>query len=564
MFVGDSTCNYVLLNASVNLAPGSTSAYSYTTGYGIDVDGDFANDVSFKWNINGETSPGVYHKTELTCVSTPSVEFVYQIAPPFCSYTPPNIVTDLPFHTLLKATSNWSNTPNQIIYRNCSGWSSSNYCPYKCAFGNQSSGSYTGYIGFRKILSGDTIYGWAKLKTFVGNTDEIVSYAFRHTATTSSVTPAFTTTLSNLCAGNSTTLSATPSGGFYGGFNVTGNVFSPPSSSPGIYSLFYSTGCANPSVLTITVNPLPSIVFTNSLMSVCNGSTLNLTASPSGGSFTGLGVSGNVFNSSITGLGTATINYGVTNTFGCSYTKSININVLAFPNLTVSATPSETCSGEPVQLTVNGASSYSWSTGANNQIIIINPVANTIYTVMGSFSSGGCPPGVLTYTQTVKPLPVFTVSTSQNTLCVGDAAILSFNGSVYHSWYDSITNQFISGPGSIVVSPTVNTTYKIRMMDSFGCIYYHYFAQKVVSCVGVDEFRLYKSFIYVFPNPNNGEFEIKGIKEETIFVSNELGQLIATKELTHENNYSVKLNNLQSGIYFVGNKFHRQKVVVIK
>ena len=59
-------------------------------------------------------------------------------------------------------------------------------------------------------------------------------------------------------------------------------------------------------------------------------------------------------------------------------------------------------------------------------------------------------------------------------------------------------------------------------------------------------------------------FEIKGIKEETIFISNELGQLIETKNLARENNYSVKLNDLQNGIYFVGNKFYRQKVVVIK
>lgn len=67
-----------------------------------------------------------------------------------------------------------------------------------------------------------------------------------------------------------------------------------------------------------------------------------------------------------------------------------------------------------------------------------------------------------------------------------------------------------------------------------------------------------------FPNPSEGELEIKGIKEEAVFISNELGQLIVTKNLNKENNYSVKLDNLQSGVYFVGNKYYRQKVVVIK
>jgi hypothetical protein len=84
------------------------------------------------------------------------------------------------------------------------------------------------------------------------------------------------------------------------------------------------------------------------------------------------------------------------------------------------------------------------------------------------------------------------------------------------------------------------------------------------SCVSVNEFKKEVSSLTIFPNPNNGEFEIKGIKEETIFILNELGQLISTKKLTRENNYSMKLSNLQSGVYFVGNKFYRQKVVVIK
>jgi hypothetical protein len=67
----------------------------------------------------------------------------------------------------------------------------------------------------------------------------------------------------------------------------------------------------------------------------------------------------------------------------------------------------------------------------------------------------------------------------------------------------------------------------------------------------------------IFPNPNNGEFEIKSTKKETISISNEFGQIIEEKKLNSGNNYSVKIKDFPNGIYFVGNNSHRQKVVVI-
>ncbi len=86
----------------------------------------------------------------------------------------------------------------------------------------------------------------------------------------------------------------------------------------------------------------------------------------------------------------------------------------------------------------------------------------------------------------------------------------------------------------------------------------------VVACVGINELNPENHLLEIFPNPNGGEFEIKGIQDETIFISNELGQIIETKNLNLQNNYSAKINNLQSGIYFVGNQFSKKKIAVLR
>lgn len=83
-------------------------------------------------------------------------------------------------------------------------------------------------------------------------------------------------------------------------------------------------------------------------------------------------------------------------------------------------------------------------------------------------------------------------------------------------------------------------------------------------CTGIDEQNEAFNSVLIFPNPNNGEFEVHVKKETILSITNELGQLLKTIELNSENNFSSKLDDLQSGVYFIGNKLSRQKIVVIK
>ena len=70
--------------------------------------------------------------------------------------------------------------------------------------------------------------------------------------------------------------------------------------------------------------------------------------------------------------------------------------------------------------------------------------------------------------------------------------------------------------------------------------------------------------VLVFPNPNNGEFTIQSQIVDIINVTNELGQVIDTVELNQQNNFSYRVHDLNSGIYFLVGKTIKQKVIVSK
>lgn len=123
--------------------------------------------------------------------------------------------------------------------------------------------------------------------------------------------------LGSICEGSSKTLSGgAPVGGSYSGLGVTNPsagtyVFNAAGTlAPGDYTITYSTGCGSASQ-TITIIPKPA--FSQSFKAVCAGTTIDLApyASPSGGTFSGSGVtSSGIFNpGGLTGTGPFTVTY---------------------------------------------------------------------------------------------------------------------------------------------------------------------------------------------------------------------------------------------------------------
>lgn len=138
-----------------------------------------------------------------------------------------------------------------------------------------------------------------------------------------------------LCANSSSiTLNASPSGGTYSGAGVTGTGFSPAIAGVGTNTISYSytngNNCTANSIVSYTVNAAPVISFALPQNIFCvNWPTVNLSATPVGGTFSGAGVTGSVFSPAAAGVGTHTISYSYTNTDNCSATSIVSNTVSA-------------------------------------------------------------------------------------------------------------------------------------------------------------------------------------------------------------------------------------------
>ncbi len=167
----------------------------------------------------------------------------------------------------------------------------------------------------------------------------------------------------------------------------------------GLVVFSYSgAGCtsAQRTPIVVTVNPNPTITVSSG--SVCAGQTFTMVASGA-----------NTYTYSSGGAvvtPTANANYSVTgtSTAGCvssnTAVSSVTVNASPTPSISSSATNGTICAGQSVSLTVNGATSYSWNTGASTAVIVVSPSVTTTYTATGT--TNGCS-NIATLVQGVSP-----------------------------------------------------------------------------------------------------------------------------------------------------------------
>lgn len=129
-----------------------------------------------------------------------------------------------------------------------------------------------------------------------------------------------------------------------------------------------ANGCSNTSTITITVNTLPTVDLTPFASSICdNGGTFSLTdGTPTGGMFSGLGVTGSTFDPAITGAGTFSITYSVTDANGCIGSDSEDLTVDLCTGIASNATQSISLYPNPT----NGMFNLNINNANSNQVII--------------------------------------------------------------------------------------------------------------------------------------------------------------------------------------------------
>src|SRR5690606_37531319 len=215
------------------------------------------------------------------------------------------------------------------------------------------------------------------------------------------------------------TLVGSPAGGTFSGPGVTGNTFNPAVAGSGTHTITYGgvAGCNNSNVTTtITVNDLPA-VDAGTYAPIClNAGTITLAGTPAGGTFSGPGVTGNVFNPVTAGPGVHTVSYTYTDVNGCSNTGTTSITVYDLPQPAAGTYAPVCVDAAPVPLVGTPAGGVFSGTGVTGNTFDPAVAGPGTHTITYSYTNAnGC--NVVTSSDiVVNDLPVVNAGT-YNAIC---------------------------------------------------------------------------------------------------------------------------------------------------
>ncbi|MCF8297277.1 MAG: hypothetical protein K9J13_07025, partial [Saprospiraceae bacterium] len=227
----------------------------------------------------------------------------------------------------------------------------------------------------------------------------------------------------------SATLSGNPAGGTFSGTGISGNTFNPTTAGVGTYSITYTYsdayGCTNSNIKSVTVNGLPTVSFSGLNSSYCqNATTVALTGNPSGGTFSGSGISGNSFNPVTAGVGTHSITYSYTNTNGCTNNTSQNVTINSLPTVTINGLSSSFCIND-ASVSLSGSptgGSFSGTGVSGNSFNPTTAGAGT-HTITYSYTDANGCSNDATQAVTVHNLPVVSITNLNSSYCVNATPI---------------------------------------------------------------------------------------------------------------------------------------------
>ncbi|MBI3519156.1 MAG: T9SS type A sorting domain-containing protein [Bacteroidetes bacterium] len=219
-----------------------------------------------------------------------------------------------------------------------------------------------------------------------------------------------------------------------------------------------------------------NLSFTSSGAAICSGQSRSLSATPANvgstpggygdpGTFSGTGVSGNVFTAPYVSSPT---NYTITYTFGyVSQNQVITVNPL--PTVGVSTSSATICQGQSTTLNGTGASTYTWTGGVTNGVAFA-PSTSATYYVTGTSLAGCTSTNSASQLITVNPNPTVSITSSTNVSCNGGAngaiSVSATGGSGFS--YDWLPGN-PTGDGTASISGLSSATYSCFVTNSAGC-----------------------------------------------------------------------------------------------
>ncbi len=229
------------------------------------------------------------------------------------------------------------------------------------------------------------------------------------------------------CSGNApfALTGFSPAGGTWSGTGVSSTgTFTPASANLGSNSLTYtvtSNGCSNGATRNVTVSSTITVSAGSSQTACSNGSSLTLTGTPAGGTWSGSGVtSGGVFTPTSGLVGSNTLTYTVSGT--CGGNDQTTVSVTAAPTVNAGIDQSFCSNDAPYTIVQGSPASGSWS-GSGVSGNVFDPSSTTIgsHTLTYSVTQSGCTSSS-TVDFTVNSTPVPSAGPDQNA-CVGGSNV---------------------------------------------------------------------------------------------------------------------------------------------
>jgi gliding motility-associated-like protein len=261
--------------------------------------------------------------------------------------------------------------------------------------------------------------------------------------------PTVVSTNTVICSGSTATLIASGAATYtWSNGAINDSSYVNPSANT-TYTVIGANGvCTNSAVSTVTVIGFSISITGNN--SICLGQTSTLTASGSPSTYVW---NNGVTTNSIAVSPTISTTYTVSSTAAsCSNTAFQTVTVTSPPTLTVSGTPY--CAGQTTTVTATGASSYSWSTGSTTNSIVVAPLGNTTYTVVGS-SIPSCTSSVVFTPSLITTAPQI-INTSPVIFCLDSIKAITVR---IEGGNQPFTVSWLIPGGGIVPFDTTNYTF---------------------------------------------------------------------------------------------------------
>lgn len=297
--------------------------------------------------------------------------------------------------------------------------------------------------------------------------------------------------------------------------------------------------------IVVTTIPNPSVSITVNPNLCINAGTDTLIGSPSGGAFSGSGVSGSTFDPLVSGLGFHLVTYTYTDSNGCSASASDSITV--FPNPTVFFPgPNTYCENDPafnMTMATPAGGIYSGPGVAAN---FFTPLAAGVGTHVVQYlltDNNGCM-AVDSATFFILPVPATPTVTQ-----VGNTLVSS--SPTGNQWYNGSTP--VQGANDSIFTPPGDGSYSVVVTDPNGC---SSDTSNLLIFVGLEgQFTLDFS---IQPNPASGwtrlHMETDWLGDFELGILDLHGKLVWEEVMNGQGNVvekEIPLAGLAPGMYFI-------------